>query len=320
MAPISARPRAEVFGLNPHARLHCSHQIFVAILYLWQGHGARCVSYTTYGLLLLLGTSPAALKPNMFWEQTVKFTVAFIKCVANVGSPPSLEAKGEVTNTVLSAYDDILTCTLAREDKAVWMSGHAFVAFCKYWMDFARRAEDTDTLQKVSQLIRLATSSERQSKVPAMENENESGKVSAVPQVPNSLQAANIYATLAQATALLEQSDSLGKIILTPLGCFMNTIFQGGDQLEMEEVIKAMTKVEPYLVIAFSTSHDNPALLKAGSKVWRALERLRRAAGKVLEVLPSSGSTNGEKYSTESITQCAVVVNSNILTLVCSKY
>ncbi|KAI0698451.1 hypothetical protein BC835DRAFT_652197 [Cytidiella melzeri] len=36
-----------------------------------------------YGLLLLLGTSPAALKPNMFWEQTVKFTVAFIKCVAN---------------------------------------------------------------------------------------------------------------------------------------------------------------------------------------------------------------------------------------------
>ncbi|KAI0700451.1 peptidase family C50-domain-containing protein [Cytidiella melzeri] len=217
-----------------------------------------------YGLLLLLGTSPAALKPNMFWEQTVKFTVAFIKCVANVGSPPSLEAKGEVTNTVLSAYDDILTRTLAREDQAVWMSGHAFVAFCEYWMDFARRAEDTDTLQKVSQLIRLATSSERQSEVPAMENENASGKVSAV--------------------------------------------------------IKAVTEAEPYLVIAFSTSHDDPALLKAGSKVWRALERLRRAASKAFEILPSSGSTNGEKYSTETITQCAVVVIAKILTLVCSKF
>ncbi|KAI0682472.1 hypothetical protein BC835DRAFT_1311505 [Cytidiella melzeri] len=65
-----------------------------------------------------------------------------------------------------------------------------------------------------------------------------------------------------------------------------------------------------------STSHNDPALLKAGSKVWWALERLRRAAGKALEVLPSSGSTNGEKYSTESITQCVVVVISNILTLV----
>lgn len=91
-----------------------------------------------YGLLLLLGTSPSTLKPDMFWDQTIKFAVAFVKS-ATADASQSVEAKDAVTKIVLDAFDDILKRTLARTDRASWMAGHRFIAFCEYWMDFARR-------------------------------------------------------------------------------------------------------------------------------------------------------------------------------------
>lgn len=108
-----------------------------------------------YSLLLLLGTSPSALKPRMFWEQAVKFTVAFVKCVANSEQkqPPSLEIKDHTTSTVLQAFDQILAHTNARNDKAEWTSGPAFVAFCEYWTDFARRVRHCAWIPFVDILI-----------------------------------------------------------------------------------------------------------------------------------------------------------------------
>jgi separase len=96
-----------------------------------------------YGLLLLLGTSPSALKPRMFWEQAVKFTAAFVKCVTDtqqkqISSP---ETKNDTTVMVLQSFDQILDYTNARKDKVEWTCGPAFIAFCEYWMDFARRVK-----------------------------------------------------------------------------------------------------------------------------------------------------------------------------------
>lgn len=94
-----------------------------------------------YALLLLLHTSPAALTPTMFWDQTIKFTVAFVKAITAplAKSSPSDDMKHNVTSTISCAFKGILELVEAREDKDVWMNGSAFIGFCEYWIDFAKR-------------------------------------------------------------------------------------------------------------------------------------------------------------------------------------
>lgn len=85
--------------------------------------------------------SPSAIKPNMFWDQAVKFTVAFVKSAADTGSkqPPSAERKNNITSAILSAFDRIVDSVQTRRDQSSWTAGSSFIAFCEYWLDFARR-------------------------------------------------------------------------------------------------------------------------------------------------------------------------------------
>lgn len=94
-----------------------------------------------YGLLLLLWTSPSTLKPQMFWDQTVKFTVAFVKSVAHSGriGVQLDRLKEDLTSTILRAFDGLMLQVERRRDNTSWMDGTSFIAFCEYWTDFAKR-------------------------------------------------------------------------------------------------------------------------------------------------------------------------------------
>ncbi|KAI0344016.1 hypothetical protein BDW22DRAFT_1114942 [Trametopsis cervina] len=227
-----------------------------------------------YSLLLLVGTSPSALKPSMFWEQTVKFTVAFIKSVANPRSmhSPSLEAKQDTTTAVLDAFNLIVLSVNSRQDSAEWMSGHAFVAFCEYWIDFAKRASDLNAIKKASLLIRAAAPSDTR-RIALSGSEDRSGSdpdtavtLSIRPQDTGTLQAAAFCAVLAQTTALLEQRDS----------CDLGAC-------DLSEAIQIMPHIEPFLIAAYDKPQDDQAVKKAANKVWRAFERLRRISGKTID-------------------------------------
>ena len=94
-----------------------------------------------YALHLLLHTTPSIIKPTTFWDQTVKFAVAFIKDTAS-GSV-SADVKNDATRTVLSVFGEILDIVLSTrtkgEERAAWLSGSGFMGFCEYWMEFAKR-------------------------------------------------------------------------------------------------------------------------------------------------------------------------------------
>ena len=94
-----------------------------------------------YALQLLLHTSPSVLNPTTFWDQTVKFTVAFVKDV--VSGSASAEIKADATQSILAEFGRIMEVALATRADAdsmkAWFSGSGFVGFCEYWMDFARR-------------------------------------------------------------------------------------------------------------------------------------------------------------------------------------
>lgn len=60
-----------------------------------------------------------------------------------------------------------------------------------------------------------------------------------------------------------------------------------------------MRYLQPFLAIAYSNDEDSQR--KHSDKVWRASERLRRAAGKVLDSLSTSKSTGAMKHLRESL-------------------
>ena len=94
-----------------------------------------------YALQLLLHSSPSILRPTTFWDQTVKFTMAFVKDMA--GQPISPDFRIDATKTVLSTldkiYETVLSTRRKEEERESWLSGSGFMGFCEYWMEFAKR-------------------------------------------------------------------------------------------------------------------------------------------------------------------------------------
>ena len=49
------------------------------------------------------------------------------------------EVEEKVINLVLCEYAEMLVCAQKREDGLSFLGGKGFVAFCEYWMAFAKR-------------------------------------------------------------------------------------------------------------------------------------------------------------------------------------
>lgn len=70
-----------------------------------------------------------------------------------------------------------------------------------------------------------------------------------------------------------------------------------------------VTKTKPFFTLAFSTSHDDDAALrKVSSKVWRAVERLRRTALKASEALAQSALVGGHQEALDLVTKAILDV------------
>ncbi|KAI0089987.1 peptidase family C50-domain-containing protein [Irpex rosettiformis] len=242
-----------------------------------------------YSLLLLVNTSPGALKSSTFWDQCVKFTAAYVKSIL-ASDRSSSETQNDVTEVVLESFDTILQYAEKRSDrddaKEGWMKGEAFVAFCEYWIEFATRAKDLKVITKVSRMIRLASSSAS----------TEARDITPTPRAPSMLQASDICAALTQTTALLEQG-----------------VCSDAEEFAIEDTMKVVDMAQPFIVLAFRHGDDASALYKAAHKVWRAFERLRRAVLKASE-MPSPSPGKPQRDGLEKLTRKIVDMLSNILT------
>ncbi|EKM60615.1 uncharacterized protein PHACADRAFT_203784 [Phanerochaete carnosa HHB-10118-sp] len=238
-----------------------------------------------YALQLLLRTSPSVLRPSTFWDQVVKFTVAFVKDVAS-GSA-SAEVKDNATRTILATFEMMKEAVLAtRADgdiQGTWLGGSGFVGFCEYWMDFARRANDAALMRRISAHIRSCSPSPSSSDShSAHTNETKQAATAEATireSAPNSQQSTKhesirLSTVLAEATLLVEQLGSPADEDL---------------QRCLTDAASAVEGSKAFLVAVYASGNVAEGdEHRYADKVRRAVERLRRAAVKALETLPTN--------------------------------
>ena len=92
-----------------------------------------------YGLLCLAHTSPGTIDADTFWNQVAKWTVVCAKDLDHTGCMGDSEAMASFIVTVSATFNEVIEHTRQREDHMSFMNGRGFLAFCEYWMSFARR-------------------------------------------------------------------------------------------------------------------------------------------------------------------------------------
>jgi hypothetical protein len=90
----------------------------------------------------------------------------------------------------------------------------------------------------------------------------------------------------------------------------------GDDWSLLREATKVAMRIGPYVMIAFSATHDDAMLRKASLKVWRAVERLRRTTLKASDVLSQPTPADGHQEPLNLVIRAILDVLSRVLTKV----
>ncbi|KAF7984668.1 hypothetical protein HWV62_12932 [Athelia sp. TMB] len=206
----------------------------------------------SYGLRCLAYTSPSTLSPNTFWDQAVKFSVAFVKA----------GEREEVTNDVMRTFALLVKVVEEREDRESWLIGRGFVGFCEYWMGFTKRTGDLHTIDRISILMQgpssVASPSSSTARDIPLEQKGHDADALAI-------EGARMCAVLTRTTASIENgviADELTK--------------------RVRESCVLLPRCRVLLSLPTYESEDQDSQ-RIRSKVERALERLRRAGVKMLE-------------------------------------
>ncbi|GJE92064.1 cysteine peptidase C50 [Phanerochaete sordida] len=253
--------------------------------------GAKAL-YTirVYALQLLLHTSPTVLRPTTFWDQALKFAVAYVKDV--ISSAASAETKADATQAVLAAFatlEEVVLATRSEEEtRKSWLSGTGFVGFCEYWMDFARRAGDTALVRRVAAYIRKpspapSSAGSPQDATPTADAKRtstpERSSQASPPKTPLSTkqEAVRLSALLTEATSVVEQLK--GEVDSDAQQC-------------LADAASAIASADVFLVTVYAPRNaPDSDEHRYADKVRRAVERLRRAAVKALDALPEASRT-----------------------------
>ncbi|KIP07348.1 hypothetical protein PHLGIDRAFT_30059 [Phlebiopsis gigantea 11061_1 CR5-6] len=258
-----------------------------------------------YALHLLLHATPSIIKPSTFWDQTVKFTVAFIKDTAS-GSV-SADVKNDATRMVLSVFSDILNIAIATrtkdDERAAWLSGSGFMGFCEYWMEFAIRGNDTALIKRISSFVRKpppppsATSFMTQASLVTDGSFARTSEPSHATPHPkqssdNKAEAARVCTVLTEATSILEQLAAL----------------EEPDQEALGKAAETVDCTQPFLQRLYDTeSSSGVDEQRYAEKIRRTFERLRRASVKALETLCTGSQVITRSFNTLIQTKVAHV-------------
>ncbi|OBZ78082.1 hypothetical protein A0H81_02757 [Grifola frondosa] len=151
---------------------------------------------------------------------------------------------------VMCLCAQLVSCTQQRVDHVEFMTGIPFVRFCEYWSTFAKQIGDLTVLDDIAALIRIAGRS--------IGNRESARERSA-------LESATTCTTLTQALAALEK-------------------WSDASIPRLRDAVSAIQNCKPFLM---ADDADDADERRCADKVRRALERLRRAAVKVVDP-PSS--------------------------------
>ncbi|KAG8702496.1 hypothetical protein FRC09_004700, partial [Ceratobasidium sp. 395] len=146
--------------------------------------------------LLLLAHSPSIEKDiNLFWDQATKWAAVYVKSVTALSSPPTEQQIGQ---TLSAFFSDLIAVIPAERQR-----GSRFETLCEWWMRFAKKVKDVESIRKITYLLHPPSTPER----PARENQTEPPPIAKTKSlsVTNSSRAA-LLATLDRAalTAALD--------------------------------------------------------------------------------------------------------------------
>ncbi|KAH9026737.1 peptidase family C50-domain-containing protein [Lactarius pseudohatsudake] len=102
-----------------------------------------------YALMCLLRTSGSTVGPKVFWDQVVKSAASFAK----TADPKNKEEGRKLCQLVTSAFSELLALVEERENRDEFLRGKAFIAFCDSWIGFSKSADDVAALNKVIALV-----------------------------------------------------------------------------------------------------------------------------------------------------------------------
>ncbi|KAH9171315.1 peptidase family C50-domain-containing protein [Lactarius sanguifluus] len=233
-----------------------------------------------YALMCLLRTSGSTVGPKVFWDQVVKSAASFAK----IANPKNKEEERKLCQLVTSAFSELLALVEERENRDEFLRGKAFVAFCDSWIGFSKSADDVTALNKVIALVQSPPSAslancdeEKLLNALAKLNLDDGGKTekrghaggylrkNSEESEPSSVaHITKLCASFARATTLLTNMGRCDEVDA------LSGIRETNDHVREARALSPVSAPE-----------DD--YLQAEAKMRRALDRLRRAAVKIID-------------------------------------
>ncbi|KAF8623833.1 hypothetical protein AX15_006159 [Amanita polypyramis BW_CC] len=263
-------------------------------------HAAQRSAYRIriYALQCLTHTKDGVVAPAAIWEQAVRFGSAYVKALTHQRPARNDILEVEVTQTILKGCSKLVDRveSMPDSDRERLMKEKAFISFLEWWMTFARRASDLQTLNRISLLMRPALASSAScSNVSGPSTGGEAIKVVQGAEIPSKdkssktteallARSAHICTVFAQITTLIELFDESKE----------------GEELivrtrETIPLLSTSKSLQELMIANYSPSVSDDASVeavqRAGDKCDRSLEKLRKAA------LKTFGSISISDYS-----------------------
>lgn len=273
------------------------------------------VTYQTrvYGLACLAHVSLGVLDPNTFWNQVAKTAASYIKDVDILVGNKAADITS-CMGAVSATFSELIEYVCRRNDKASFISGRGFLAFCEYWTSCAKRVSCFPaTFVKVVHESLICSFNRRT----ICTRWNASGrifnyllpllrllkKLLRIRRQPGKLQFQSSrierkpvrtrlpmlprqhVSTPCSPKQLLSWKKMNGRVSVYCLSKAGLTIFILSENANcLEETLETMGRCTPFLRVAYEGADRKPDDdMRDASRVLRSFERMRRAAAKALD-------------------------------------
>lgn len=190
------------------------------------------------------------------------------------------------------------------------------------------QAKEVHTLHKISHLIQSATSSATASLRHAesvvhtslQHGQTESGRSNA--SKCTTVQTADICAIFAQTTISLEQVTGESSLIKAA-GLFLALIFRCTDSVDsqlLQNATQSLVRASQCLCLAYGAEKIDQSSAHVAEKLWRNVERMRKAVGSILSADSFFTLAKPLKDPVIALAEGVVQLLGDVLSAVCSIY
>ncbi|KAK0494593.1 cysteine peptidase C50 [Armillaria luteobubalina] len=239
---------------------------------LMQSNNSSAFFIRMHGLCCLAYTSPGTVgSPDVFWEHPTKYAAVYMKSLLSE-QPSSSDVQQQAANTLVQAFSHLVSIAEMKQDSAEFLKGKGFLAFCEYWIELANRNGNTSVLDKIIGLIHRASPRKDVGQSQSNTEILKPGDKTEPTSPPLKMDRVHFCANLARATASLDKPD----------------------EGSLRDALDSATALLDEAVKNLRRDADISWMEGKGD---RAMERLRRAAVKIIEATPGDSDAQFKDVS-----------------------